>query len=370
MASDDPRGSGHIEDAFSQMAPRLVAPKLGPVLLKSVGRARFHRVISALEARQGEEDTARSLRALYNAILPHEHEDSRPWSEDVMRNWKAEAARFGEPPDFFAGRLMEALEAGRIDTWASEHRYPPSPLSIDDTSMLGGDPQIDITVRKLIGLVRQRLQTYPVAQGDRLINACITFVQIFKAIRDDLPLYTLSDLDTKRGKKGLGQDASEGDLQEDLFNRLRSIYGRAVDYEASHVAGGRADLRLKFPEVEFPIEVKAEYNTIKREHIRKSYLTQPDTYATERDRVSFLLILDACKSRSHQKLAKGSRLAGTSVDDPVKLYSLDESFWADGLPADPQIEGAKLNAVIIGLVPGNRRIPSATTMYSQRPSKT
>jgi hypothetical protein len=120
-----------------------------------------------------------------------------------------------------------------------------------------------------------------------------------------------------------------------------------------------------------PVEVKAEHSDVSREHVHKSYLSQADDYATARDRIAFLMVLDLRPVNSGRHV-KRRQMRGVSQTPPagltpIKMYNLAESFWIDGLPVDPQIEGAKENVVVVGLAPGNRARPSSTTSYSRKP---
>jgi hypothetical protein len=166
----------------------------------------------------------------------------------------------------------------------------------------------------------------------------------------------------------MGRKALEKALQDPLFAWLRARFGRQTVYERAPLAGGRSDSGLLFPECEFPIEVKREFTTLDRCHVRANYISQPDDYAASRERVSFLLLLDLRKVNAGggRTTKKGS---GTLAPMNVALYSLRESIWVDGLSTDPQIQGAAPNAVIVGLVPGNRLRPSSKTVYSSGASK-
>jgi hypothetical protein len=52
---------------------------------------------------------------------------------------------------------------------------------------------------------------------------------------------------------------------------------------------------------------------------------------------------------------------------PAALYHLRDSFRVESLPADPEIPNATSKVVIVGLVPGNRPLPSSMSTYSRRP---
>jgi hypothetical protein len=68
----------------------------------------------------------------------------------------------------------------------------------------------------------------------------------------------------------------------------------------------------------------------------------------------------------HLKRVRAARRSGSDAD-VVSVYTLDEAFWLDGLPTDPDILSAQPKAVVVGLVLGNRAKPSSTTDYSDRP---
>lgn len=126
-----------------------------------------------------------------------------------------------------------------------------------------------------------------------------------------------------------------------------------------------------FPECEFPIEVKAEYKTIERSHVHNSYVGQTDIYASVRDRIAFIMILDLHATNSGQP-SKGQTRKSKVVEQVTsskvfKMYSLEESFWVDSLSVDPHIQQAKRNAVVVSLIPGNRPKPSSVTYYSRKP---
>jgi hypothetical protein len=90
-----------------------------------------------------------------------------------------------------------------------------------------------------------------------------------------------------------------------------------------------------------------------------------------RDRVAFILILDLRATNSGQipkrRNHKDKATEKVPSSEIFKLYSLEESFWVDGLSIDPQVQDAKRNAVVFGLVPGNRSKPSSMTYYSRKP---
>jgi hypothetical protein len=364
-----------VDDAFNEIGSKIIQPKLGSFLRTTVGLVRFEKVIEYYVASTDEDNIAEGLRALYAFIREYELSIGKV-PESQIEKLTNIAEQTGQPLDFFLTSLLEAYEKGMMKNWFDSYGYSQPLLSIDNPGMLGNEPRVDKTVRSLMKIIAHRLgQDYPRNTWKRIIDVCVALVQIVQKIRDDLPLYTLSTDDEKGNKSGRGQQANEADLQEDLFNRLRHIFGDAVGYEISGLGGGRSDLGLKFSgECEFPIEVKAEYHNIERAHIHSSYLIQSDIYASMRDRIAFLMILDvrACNEGKQKKSLKRNKVPTSGKEAstmPVKLYTLEESFWIDSLPIDPQIQGATPNVVIIGLVPANRRKPSSLTQYSKKPKR-
>lgn len=363
-----------LDQALSTLGPAVASPRLGSLLMDAVTRVRFEKVIERYIAAHGNNDTAQGLYSIYEEGLKSGYTSETSIDSGLLARLTAAAEAAGEAPDFFIKEICHALESNDIVSWAKKYKYPSLPLSIDHPGLLGNDPQIDQAARTLLDLIANQLQTYPPQQWRRLIDVCIALIQIVQQIRDDLPPYTLAEGEDKgKDKPGKGQQANESDLQRDLFNRLRLIFGRSAGYEVTSVGGGRSDTGLKFVDCEFPIEVKAEYKTIDRQHVHSYYMSQVDTYASVRDRVAFLIVLDLRAANAGHQNKKPSTRKGSQrveVDESYKhysLYSLTHSFWVDGLSVDPYIQNAPKNAVVVGLVPGNRLKPSSMTEYSRKP---
>lgn len=369
----DEQNLGQLDSILAILAPQLVAPRLGSIMMQSIQQVRFRKVIERYTATRGDDEIARGLQAIYAEGLKNV-EMMQSFSSETLAKITAAAEQLGDEPDFFLRGIGEAITSGQIAEWAKDYNLPSPPLAIDDPGLLGNDPQVDMTARMLLDTIAVQVISYPLQQWYQLTKVCVALIQIVKQIRDDPPLYALATGKTKQGQLGKGQQATEDDLQKDVFNRLQSYYGRAVGYEITGIGGGRSDTGLKFQECEFPIEMKAEYRNVERQHIHNHYLAQVDTYAATRDRIAFLLILDlrdVHAGEASQKVSQkrqGSEQPSQQVIARQALYSLQESFWVDQLPVDPQIENAKHNAVVIGLVPGNRSKPSSMTKYSRKPT--
>jgi hypothetical protein len=216
---------------------------------------------------------------------------------------------------------------------------------------------------RLLSDVSTHLGDYSARKWQRLVTVVESVVLFARHVFDTLPEYAKCQEDG-----GKGQTASETDLQKHLFEWLRSRFFEESIYEFTPLAGGRVDTGLLFPECRIPIEIKHEFTSVSREHVRDNYLTQADMYATATDRVSFLLILDlrASHAQAHRKRAAEARREGSAFQ-ATSLYTVDEAFWVDALPVDAQLSNARPKAVIVGAIPGNRPNPSSTTRYSVRP---
>lgn len=368
----DEGGLGKWNKAFSEVAPRILLPKLGPLVMKATGRARFDKVIQNHTVASCENEVAEVLRIIYDTALTKEYYTEFNFDPKILAKLANEAERIGESPDFFLNSLWVALESGEVEEWLKKHYYPIPALSIDHPKLFGNTPSVDLAVRNLLKEIRSKFKEYPKPQWSRLIETCESITQIVHQIRDELPLYTLRGDDEKEGQCGKGQKADERDLQQDLFRYLRIRYGSSAGYEISSIGGGRSDTGLKFSECEFPIECKAEYKTIERQHIHENYVAQADVYASVRDRVAFIIILDLRDTNSGRVSKKPRQKAilneFNEVHDSYSLYSLKDSFWVDGLPGDPHLQNPQQNVAVVGLVPGNRPKPSSLTKYSRKPA--
>lgn len=345
----------------------LVAPRLGPFLGRTVGRARLRRVIEAYEV-NGPDELSATMRRLHDAACAAEYSntgemrDSPPSGDALVRL----VERYPE----VAARLCEAVPGAEAVLRARGVEVSDSEttgaflLPTDHPGCYGNDPSVDEAVRRVLAAAWERLgPSYPMAKRVRFRDLVVSLIQIAGRLRDNPPSFALCAED-----RGKGQQAREGDLQEYVFERLSEQYGRMVLWEANRISGGRSDTGIQFPECFIPIEVKAEFRDITREHVRDHFLSQADDYATARDQVACLLILDL-RDRNAERHRDRHRRKGAPHPPPerVKLYSLRESFWIDGLPPDPQVYTAEENAVLVGLYPGNRPRPSSMTTYSSAP---
>ena len=350
-SDDSPLPATVVRDAEHTVA----LPRLGSLLERAVGRQRIQRVVERHEHVHGAEHTiSGELRTFHEAACRAEYarrNDGGRLTIDpdaLVRLAASSPAVAVQIAELVPGAEAVLRSAGfeAVITGLVPHAYP---VPTDNPACYGNDPAVDETARPLLATAGGWLgPSFPRSRWRRFEHLTVFFIKIARDLRSDLPGFVLR-AEESRGK---GQQASEDDLQEYIFTALRREYGRSVHWEPTRIAGGRGDAGVFFPEGAFPVEVKAEYRNITREHVRQAFLTQPDRYAADRDRIAYLLILD---------------LRADNAQAQKALYSLRESFWIDGLPTDPQISGAKPNAVVVGLFPGNQPKPSSTTTYSKRP---
>ena len=84
--------------------------------------------------------------------------------------------------------------------------------------------------------------------------------------------------------------ANEDKIHEDLYNYLVGNLGNHVEYEVSHVGGGRVDIRLKFDLFALHIEIKVDSTKLSMSD-RTAYLKQAVTYQGNDIRIGFLVAL-------------------------------------------------------------------------------
>lgn len=349
-----------VQEDVIEIERRIVRPRVGKVLHRAVGRKRLEAVLRECELTNGDCcDVLRNLLDLTGRL----ETNSLLTSKKTLEQLQLVAEATGRNPEEIISELEIALETGQVAPLVEAMVPQANLLAVHGGGLFGDDPMVHRTACRLLEELRELLTPYSMDCWNRLKSTVASLVSFTHFVRDELPQYCLCKEDN-----GLGQTASESDLQKDVFRWLRGRFGTQSVYETGPVAGGRTDSGIHFAEVEFPIELKHEFQHVKREHIRENYLHQPSDYASARGRVTFLMILDlrACNAAAHKERVKASKSTNKS-DSGRSLYTLNDSFWCESLPVDPDIENAERSVVVIGLVPGNRPKPSSQTTYSQRP---
>lgn len=141
----------------------------------------------------------------------------------------------------------------------------------------------------------------------------------------------------RRGEYLFSADATEWDLQADLYEYIRGNLIRAdVNFELTNVASGRADIVVSFGEFRFVIELKREKLNNSRDKLRR-YLSQTGAYQVTDVRLGFLGVLD---------------LSDRTGPPP----HIEESIWTEDYVPD----GAYLvRNIVVFRVSGRLKIPSS-----------
>lgn len=347
--------AGQVPRSVPDLADRVYAASLGPVLRRAVTLERLARLrTEEIEAR-GESSVTRGLEALEGAARVAPHLEPPLHDPQFQAKFTELAAKQGWSSEELWEKFTDALRWGGVDHFTQQLHLTP-PLPFPHTGPLGGLPDIDEVVRPVILQAANVLQSYPLERWNRLLEVLIGIVRFVQDARDLLPDYMRSAEDG-----GKGRDAKEEDLQHALWQSLRDRFGRVVEDERTPFGGGRVDLCVTFPEGQFPVEVKREFTNVSREHFRQVYLFQADRYAATANRVTFLIVLDL---RQHGPQKRRKNAPPADPTPPPGLYTLAQSFYVEALPADEQVQGMQPNAVIVGLVPGNLPLPSTMSEYS------
>lgn len=348
--------AGQVPRSVPDLADRVYAASLGPVLRRAVTLQRLARLrLEETEAR-GESSVTRGLEALEAAARVAPQLEPPLHDPQLHAKFAELAASQGWSNQELWEKLTDALRWGRVDHFTQQLNLTP-PLPFPYEGLLGGLPDIDEVVRPVVLQAADILQSYPPERWHRLLEVLIGIVRFVQDARDLLPGYMRSAEDG-----GSGRDAREEDLQHALWQSLRDRFGRIVDDERTPFGGGRVDLCVTFPEGQFPIEVKREFTDVSRDHVRQVYLFQADRYAATANRVTFLMVLDL-RQHGPKKRRRNDPPADATL--PPGLYTLAQSFYVEALPADEQVQGMQPNAVIVCLVPGNLPRPSTMSEYSR-----
>jgi hypothetical protein len=146
---------------------------------------------------------------------------------------------------------------------------------------------------------------------------------------------------------GLGEDALESDLQNDLFENLKHTpIAQYFEYEKEKAAnGGRVDIIFRCDKMSIPIEVKKtrESPTIKK--IEEYYIAQAQTYASAYEQLGIFVLLD--------------------LSDKEKTPMLDFKDWFNVHHLQPatNLPIKHPDYVISAVIPGNKLLPSMMSTY-------
>jgi nucleoside phosphorylase len=111
-------GQERVEAAMGGVVEAVMRPRLGPVLMRFVGRDRLARVIENYEKRAGDEGVLRSLRALQEVTNAAEREGGPRLSPDKHAALAALAERAGMTPDELVSDIAVVIQRGEAEGWA------------------------------------------------------------------------------------------------------------------------------------------------------------------------------------------------------------------------------------------------------------
>ena len=358
-------------NSLARVWPQVVHPSLGKFLSRVVRRAQFDRVITHYEAKHGNDALSAELRRLHDWACKHEYAPAAAGVKPAPTPERGQIVALALADPALVPALCRAfpnVEAALKDAGLEISRSGEAPglqLAIDNPRLYGNDPNVDEAVRAVLATARGILgPTY--RYWHHFVDVVEALAQITRDIQNDLPKFALCNEDGGKGRR-----ATERDLQDYAYAKLRDRFGRGSVYEGQRTAGGRSDNGVRIGDFEIPIEVKAEHSDVSRRHIRENYLSQVDAYATSRDRIAALLVLDLRESNAagHLKRRRRRRREGDVESALASLYSVRDAYWVDQLRSDADLEQARPNALLVGLVQGNRPRPSSTTAYSRAPKQ-
>lgn len=147
-----------------------------------------------------------------------------------------------------------------------------------------GRSHLNLVQQEIFDVLRKEVSACPDYQGD-----------VIPAV-DHLLLLIINFVTSRTGSSAshygylFDASAKEEEIHEDLYNYLVSNLGSRVEYEVSHVGGGRVDIRLKFDNFALHIEVKVDDTQLPM-HDRTAYLKQAVTYQGNDIRIGILVAL-------------------------------------------------------------------------------
>ena len=146
---------------------------------------------------------------------------------------------------------------------------------------------------------------------------------------------------------GLGSDAKESHLQDDLFDNLKqSSMAQYFDYEKGKVAsGGRVDIIFQCDKMRIPIEVKKTDESPTIDKIEEYYIAQAQTYTSTYEQLGIFILLD--------------------LSDKEKKPILDFKDWFNLHHLQPatNLPIKYPDYVLSVVIPGNKLLPSMMSTY-------
>lgn len=177
------------------------------------------------------------------------------------------------PPDSHDGSILGQISPATLD--AIEHQ-----LDLAST----GRTHLNLAQQELFDDLREALSTSP----DYKDEVAVAVDQVLLLIVN----FVVSRTGSSAGHYAylFDSSANEDTIHEDLYNYLVGNLGSHVEYEVSHIGGGRVDIRLKFDLFALHIEIKVDSTKLPMSD-RTAYLKQAATYQGNDVRIGFLVAL-------------------------------------------------------------------------------
>ncbi|MCC3289820.1 hypothetical protein [Arthrobacter sp. zg-Y1110] len=182
--------------------------------------------------------------------------------------------------------LRLLVPAGSVDEYQLAQVSPKTLTDIAQRldHVAAGRAHLNLVQQELFDQLREALSTSPDYKG-----------QVVSVV-DEVLLLILNFLVSRTASSAghykylFDANAKEDAIQEDLYNYLTGNLGGRVEYEVSHVGGGRVDIRLKFDACALHVEMKVDETRLPLSD-RTAYLKQTVTYQTNDIRIGFLVAL-------------------------------------------------------------------------------
>ncbi len=257
------------------------------------------------------------------------------------------------PPQEIAEQLDRSLEEDRFEEYLIDKVGFLGQLLLErnEFQFETGFPIGDEILKDFREKVRFLLPEYP----EKKLKAYLAILS--ELIRYNIHVNDVQKNDRGRDRSflfseeagGHGQNASEKDLQQDVFDFLLGTrIANFLELEKTNVASGRVDIRVNFGEIRFPIEIKKELRDVSEDHIKSAYIAQAQTYAASYDQLGFFMVLDLTEKAKQQP--------------PVNIR---DHFYLTHLKPQENITVRYPDYITVILVTGNRLTPSLRSKYSR-----
>lgn len=316
------------------------------ILPKLIGRLAQVQEISAklervLVDEAWQETTSASEIAFYKLVLEEVRTEStspKDWATAELGRVQA-VARHDAPE---LAQLINELQASGLETrdiliqiaWRRIEAEQDLPIHGDERRIFN---EVASDLRDKLNWQINQPEWKFLAHALRLVVRYL--IRVYRATPGEAAPTNVSFLFAK--PKGLRKEATEKHLETHFREKMWFGEGLDLSPQPVGIVLGRPDLAFHFPDnIDFPIEVKREFQNITRDHIRDQYIAQAQSYAAgTTNRVSFLFVLDLTRK------AKG-----------VPLIDIADCCYVD----QRLVPGAvHPNWVVVVIVPANRHLPSA-----------